>query len=40
MKLQNIVYVLTVGGALLTSCSDFLDTESPSVVLLLLRMKV
>lgn len=31
MKLQNIVYVLTVGGALLTSCSDFLDTESPSV---------
>lgn len=42
MKLQNIVYVLTVGGALLTSCSDFLDTESPryKVVLLLLRMKV
>ena len=31
MKLQNIVYVLTVGGALLPSCSDFLDTESPSV---------
>lgn len=28
MKLQNIVYVLTVGGALLISCSDFLYRTS------------
>ena len=40
MKLQNIVYVLTVGGALLTSCSDLITAiSSVQVVLLLLRMK-